>query len=772
MGIDTMRSRPTFITIFFAWVAFYCMLSRISIADSEFDATAASVFAKRCIECHNPIERSGELDLTRRENAMHGGSSGKPWMPGSSSQSLVMDRILSGEMPPEKNGKSQRLSETEANLIRQWIDGGAAWPEERILDLYDRTNEVRAGRDWWSLQPLQIRLPNEAQTAQGAASSETSPSHPIDSFIVAKLSDHGMIPALPASKRVLLRRLYHDLIGLPPTAEEIEAFEKDDSPDAFATRVDALLARPQFGERWARHWLDVVRYADTNGYERDAEKKHAWRYRDWVVQAMNQDMPFDRFLVHQLAGDEIPDRNEASVIATGFLRLGTWDDEPNDPQEYQYDRLEDLVHVTSTAFMALTVKCARCHDHKFDPIYQTDYYRIGAAFWAGPVAHRDRAWNGGPTSKELGFDVLGWTDITSTPKPLHALKKGDIHRPMQAVSAGPLSCCKELDRPFEPTPIRTESLLPSTNNEPSSKTTRQRFQLAQWMVRPEHPLTARVIVNRLWQHHFGEGIVRTPDNFGFNGAKPTHPELLDWLAHELIAHDWSLKHIHRLMVTSRTYQQSSQHESSESYAARDASNGLLWRANRRRLDAESLRDAILVAAGQLDHAIGGPSFKAPIDQEALEGLSMKGQAYQASPLRETQRRSLYMFHKRGLMVPFMTTFDLCDSTVPTGRRDATVVPTQALAMLNNAWVHEQSLAMSARLFATDASSPARIDALWRNALGRSPTNHESQLALEYIETQQRNSTQVRENTQPATALRYWASLCHILLNTNEFITID
>jgi hypothetical protein len=716
----------------------------------DFESTAAELFTRKCIECHNPIDASGELDLTQSVPALRGGASGPAMEPGNASHSLLVQRVLAGEMPPEKNGKAQHLSTDEIASLQTWINEGAKWPEGRILDPYDRSSAVRAGRDWWSLQPLQTHPSFKTEEA-------------IDQMIQSKLAALGMEPAPPADRRTLLRRLYFDLIGLPPTAEEVEAFVADQSPDAYEQRVDQLLAMPQFGERWARHWLDVVRYADTNGYERDAEKPNAWRYRDWVVSSIHSDMPYDRFITEQLAGDELPDRTDSSVIATGFIRLGTWDDEPNDPAEYQYDRLEDMVHATSTAFLGLTVKCARCHDHKFDPIYQSDYYRIGSAFWAGPVAHRDRALNGGPSKEELGSDFLGWTDITKTPSALYSLKKGDIHRPIQAVAAGPLSCFPKLNRPFEDAPGE-------------ARTTRRRLQLAQWIGHPENPLTARVAVNRLWQHHFGEGLVRTSDNFGFNGQRPTHPELLDWLAKELIDGQWRLKRIHKLMVMSNTYRQSSKHPLQSEYASTDSSNQWLWRANRQRLDAEALRDAILATSGQLDRTIGGPSFRAPINSEALEGLSMKGNAYVASDPKDARRRSLYMFQKRSLMVPMMTAFDQCDSTVPNSRRDSTIVPTQALAMLNNDWVHEQSRAFAERVMATSPDVDLRIDTAWQLAFARTPTQSERLNAKSQVYHQAMNAMQSQSSNEAQPKMDGftigWISLCHVLLNTNEFITVD
>jgi hypothetical protein len=375
---------------------------------------------------------------------------------------------------------------------------------------------------------------------------------------------------------------------------------------------------------------------------------------------------------------------------------------------------------------------------------------VAAAFWAGPIAHRKREWNGGPTKEELGFDILGWTDLSRDPAELRLLKKGDVHRPLQAVAAGSLSGAASLSREFEPAP-------------PDSKTSQRRLQLAKWIVDKQNPLTARVVVNRLWQHHFGEGLVRTPDNFGFLGSPPTHPELLDWLARELMAGEWKLKRIHKLIAMSKTYQQSSLHPEQAKYAEKDAANRYWWRAERRRLDAEQLRDAILQSSGRLDLRMGGPSFMAAISDEALEGLSMKSSAYKASPPEETRRRSIYMFAKRSLAVPMMTVFDSCDTTAPTGRRDVSTVAPQALTLLNNTWVHEESRAMAERVVALGPTAESRVDAAWRIALGRAPSATEKQAANEYLKLARSDS---------GGDLTAWSALCHTLINTNEFIYVD
>jgi hypothetical protein len=732
--------------------------SRLDTPDFERDV--APLLIQRCLECHKDPDPAGRLNLATVAGMRSGGDSG-PAMTGSDAptadDSMLLQRVAAGEMPPPQHGESRALPAEEVDILRRWVAAGAPFPAGRVLDLYERSTATRGGRDLWSLQPLADVSPPSSET-----NSERS-LHPIDAFIREKLAEHQLTPAPPAAPDVLLRRLHHSLTGLPPSASEVDEFvaRGAQGEDIVTQKIDQLLASPHFGERWARHWLDVVRYADTSGYERDQPKPFAWKYRDWVVSAFNSDKPYDEFIRQQLAGDELPDRSESSVVATGFLRLGTWNDEPNDPEDYQYERLEDLVHTTSSAFLALTVKCARCHDHKFDPIPQADYYRMAAVFWPGPIAARERELLGGPSNDELGVtDVLGWTDITRSPLPLHALKNGERHRPLQAVTPATMTCVPAEFHEFTAAPA-------------GERSNGLRRQLADWIASSRNPLTARVIVNRLWQHHFGDGLVRSSDNFGFMGDRPTHPELLDWLAGELIRSGWSLKHMHRLILTSATWQQASVHPRQNDYAQIDALNQWLWRANRRRLDAEALRDAMLLASGELDLRAGGPGFVPTVSQEALEGLSKKDAAWSPSPESEQRRRSLYMFVQRSLLPPMMTAFDLCDSTQPCARRDVTIVAPQALTLLNNSFIHDRAAAL-ARTALQSGGSDAAITELWRSVLKREPTDAERTLAARHLADQQRRLTSAAsESASVADAPRdAAASLALVLLNSNEFAFVD
>ena len=727
-------------------------LSR-SASAVDFEREVASILIRRCVECHAGVEAAGKFELTTADGIGKGGESGAAVVAGKPDDSFLWQRVRDGEMPPKKQGKSQVLPANEVETLRAWIAAGAAWPAGRKLELFEATTDKRAGRDWWSLQPIQHPpVPVVKQTERVA--------NPVDAFVWQRLEARGWSLAPAADKRSLVRRLYFDLIGLPPTFDEVEAFARDESPGAYEAIVDRLLASPRYGERWGRFWLDVVRYAETCGYERDQVKPNVWKYRDWVIRALNDDLPFERFVLEQLAGDELPDRTESSMIATGFLRLGTWNDEPNDPDEYKFERLEDMVHATTTAFLGMTVKCARCHDHKFDPIAQADYYRMATAFWAGFIEPGPRELLGGPDAKTIGSDAFAWTDRSAAPPPLHLLKKGDHKHPGPVTEPAHFSFVPGLQRPIAPPPD-------------GAKTTQRRLQFAQWIVDPHNPLAARVWVNRLWQYHFGKGLVRSPDNFGFTGEKPTHPELLDWLAGEFLAGGGKTKRIHKLLVMSHVYRQSSLHPQQDEYAQADFGNQFWWRAERRRLDADALRDALLAVSGRLDLAkTGGPSFAPEISPDALEGLSMKGNAWKASPPEEQGRRSVYMFTKRSLLSPLATVFDFPETTLPCGQRDVTTVAPQALALLNNNFIHQQSEALARHVLAEPGDEASRVLRAWRRVLSREPRESEIAAATAHVAAQKARFGTNKTTPPTDHDLLAWTSLCHVLLNTNEFAYVD
>lgn len=739
-------------SVLLSWLLLVAYGAAVHSAEPDFAKTIGPILTKRCLGCHNASEAKGELVLLSREGLLKGGENGAVIDTKKLEESVLLMKVVAGEMPPEENGKSQALPKEEVKRIRAWILAGAKWPEGLALNPFEVTTSARGGLDWWSLQPVK-RTSIPLDQVQGPKSaSENS----VDAFIQKRLREKNLQPAPPASPATLLRRLTYDLTGLPPTFEEIQSFEADKLPDTYERQVDRLLASPHFGERWGRYWLDLVRYADTNGYERDAAKPGAWKYRDYVIGAINRDKPYDRFVSEQLAGDELADKTEETVIATGLLRIGTWDDEPNDALEYKYERLEDLVHVTGSAFLGLTVKCARCHDHKFDPIPQTDYYRLASAFWAGFIEPRGRELMGGPSKEELGFDVLGWTDRADVPI-LRLLKKGDPHRPVAEVKPATLSFVSSLVSPID--------------SVPGQKTSQRRLAFAKWLTSSQHPLTARVAVNRLWQHHFGQALVRSPNNFGFKGELPTHPELLDYLASELQDGGWEMKRLHRKLLCSATYRQASVHPRELEYRELDPANSFWWKANRRRLDAESLRDTILATSGELNLQAAGPGFYPHLHSEALEGLSMKDKAWQSSPPDQQARRSIYIFSKRSLLLPLLTTFDFCDTTQPCGQRDVNVVAPQALALLNNEFTHRASEKLVDEIAAKGGSAPSQVQWAWRRIVGREPLGSELADAISHLQTQQSRFEENAATKANAPRLAL-ASLCHVLLNTNELIYVD
>ncbi|MFO0881400.1 MAG: DUF1549 and DUF1553 domain-containing protein [Gemmataceae bacterium] len=606
--------------------------------------------------------------------------------------------------------------------------------------------------------------------------------NPIDAFVLSKLEARGWRPGPRATPHALLRRIYLDLTGLPPTLDEQDAFTRDTRPDRWERLVDRLLASPAHGERYARHWLDVARYGDTNGYERDADKPGSWRYRDRVIASLNDDLPFDRFLVEQLAGDEMPGAHPGSRVATGFLRLGPWDDEPADPKTDRFDQLDDLVSATSEAFLGLTLACARCHNHKFEPLTMHDYYRMVAVFdplqrprdgrteldrpavppqerarilasekrlaalrkqGAAGQAEADRL------QRELAAVPRGYfLEETPTAVPVtHLLRRGRADAPGAVVQPG-------LPAVLVPT---QPAFLPATLT-----STQRRLTLAQWMVRRDNPLTPRVIVNRVWQWHFGEGLVRTPNDFGTRGQAPTHPELLDWLAGWFVEQGWNLKALHRLIVTSNTYQMSRAVHAE--YQAADPENRLLWRFPVRRLEAETIRDGMLAVSGRLSRNMGGPGVRPAIPRAALEGHSDPNTVWKADAPDRTERRSVYIHVKRSLPVPMLEVLDTCDTTRSAAQRLVTTVAPQALVLFNGDFTNEQARHLAERL-AREAGpdDTARFDIAYRLLLARSPREREVTLLRDYLGQQRRNGL------APEAA---WSQVCRVLLNLNEFVYPD
>lgn len=671
-----------------------------------FETKVRPLLHAQCVGCHGESLRQSGLRLDRYADAKKGGKLGAPWIAGKPDESLLI-RAVNGSHPSLKMPPSAPLKPEQIAILIQWVQRGAYWTTTPV-------KPIAAPPALWSVRP--VRRPQLPTVRNKAWARNT-----VDAFVLKQLESKGMVPAPPASKRELIRRATFDLTGLPPSPEEVARFVADTTPNAYEKLLDRLLASPRYGERWGRYWLDLVRYADTNGYERDADKPFAYKYRDYVIRAFNEDRPYDRFVFEQLAGDELTDKNETTLTATGFLRIGTWDDEPNDPLQYKYERLDDLVHAASTVFLGLTVRCARCHDHKFDPISQKEYYGFAASFFGGYLDPADAKLMGGPPPERIGKPLLAFTDKGREAPPLHLLKNGDPRRREEEVAPGYLAIAKLPTTPKPLPPAETD-------------TTRRRTQLAHWITDPNNPLTARVMVNRLWKHHFGQGLSRTPNNFGSKGMVPTHPELLDWLAYDFRTNGWRIKRIHKLLMTSNTYRMSSQHPSQSAYNRKDAQNLLLWRMNRQRLDADALRDAFLSVSGELNPKMGGAGFLPTVPREALEGLSRKGAEWNPSEPSEQRRRSVYMHLKRAMLLPLLTVFDFGDTTAPLEQRDITTVAPQALALLNNPFIHEQANAFALRLEREAGKDRTKqVERAWQLSYGRLPSKTERQIALDYLQ---------------------------------------
>jgi hypothetical protein len=695
----------------------------------------------------------------------------------------------------------------------------------------DYVIEPTQAKHWAWKKPARSPVPNVKDTAWAR--------NPIDRFILAKLEAASLRPAPPASREQLLRRVTFDLIGLPPTPAEIDAFVEDPAPNAYEKVIDRLLQSPQYGERWGRHWLDLARYAESNGYEHDEIRPNAWRYRDYVIQSFNADKPYDRFVKEQLAGDELYPDDPAAVVATAFNLLGPDMTDASDAAQRRLNTLNDMTDTAGLAFLGLTIGCARCHDHKFEPIPQADYYRLEAFFAPAQFRHdlptttpeqrarfeqanqayqeliqpfRDEmARLEEPYRRELFEKRLAKlpeeaqvafrtpeAQRTAAQKELvektarlvkvadtaivRAMTASDRDRYQQlqdqirafenrkpaplpmtlglhdnaAVSAktfvlkaGSLSNPDEEVHPGFPIILVADHHAVSARITARSNSTGRRTALANWVASPENSLTARVLVNRLWQHHFGRGLVRTASDFGIRGERPTHPELLDWLAIEFVARGWNLKAMHKLMLLSATYQQSAQ--PARGALARDPDNHLYSRMNLLRLEGEVIRDSLLAIGGRLNTRMGGPSTYPPIPREAVRGS--RDWAVSPDP-QDHVRRSVYILARRNLRFPFLESFDLPDSNASCPRRERSTTAPQALTLLNDADVVEAAQAFADRVAAQATTEDGRITLAYRLALGRRPSASELRLAREFL-------------TQSP-----FCELCRGLLNVNEFVYLD
>lgn len=610
-----------------------------------------------------------------------------------------------------------------------------------------------AERRHWAFQPRRNPEPPKVAGAPAA----------VDAFVRAALTSQGLKPAPPADRRTLIRRVTYDLTGLPPTPAEIDAFLNDQSPRAYEKLVDRLLASPRYGERWGQHWLDVVRFAETDGFEYDTHRPDAWRYRDYVIRAFNDDKPYNQFVREQLAGDEMSRIDEEKRIAAGFNRLGPLRKNAGN-QEVASSRnevLTEMTNIVGSAFLGLTLGCARCHDHKFDPIRHTDYYRMQAYFAAThpedvpltsaeeQAAHKKRIEaidqeikalkkrmeDSGATRVEIAKAVADMEDrkpqplpslfsVTADPKqitPIHVLARGEYRNRGAAVHARTLGVLLPEDGSLPELP-------PDTPN-PRSK-------LADWIVSPDNPLTARVIVNRIWAHHFGRGIVATPNDFGRMGGRPSHPELLDYLANRFIEGGWRMKPLHREILLTATYRQSYRTPHERIAREKDPQNIYLWRFERRRLQAEEIRDSALAISGVLNPQMGGPSVITPADEELVQLLYKPSQWKVHPDEKQHDRRSIYLIAKRNLRLPLMEVFDAPDFQISCPKRESSTHAPQALELLNGAFTTRAAKSLAERLRREAGPDPrAQADLAYRLAAGRPPSLKERALALEFLKTQ-------------------------------------
>jgi hypothetical protein len=715
--------------------------SNISEEDARFfERSVRPLLAERCWECHAGEAAEAGLRLDARDAMMGGGDSGPAVVAGNPAESLLISAIhYAGEpqMPPD--GK---LSADEIDVLVEWIKRGAPWPNSpATARAASQQFEITAeDRDFWSFQPITDPTPPSIHN-------KSWPQTSVDAFILARLEDAGLPPSPAANKRTLIRRATFDLIGLPPTPEEVEAFLADDSPDAFARVVDRLLASPHYGERWARHWLDVARYGEDQAHTFEARLySQGFRYRDWVVNALNNDMPYDEFLRSQLAADLIGgcDASNENLPALGFFATG--------PVYYgdrqKLDQMDDRIDTLTRGLLGLTVACARCHDHKFDPISTADYYALASIvasteYVEVPLVSEEEA-EKAVKEDDRQLKASGEKKKKNRPKPyphVHAIRDAEPRTMRVHIRGNPNTLGPEVPRRFL-------SVLSPDSNEPEPFMSGSgRLELAEKIACRDNPLTARVIVNRVWQHHFGHGLVRTPSNFGLSGERPSHPELLDHLAARFIAGGWSLKTLHREIMLSAVYQQASAFD--EKRAAVDPENRLLWRMNRRRLEVEAWRDAILAVSGMFDKSLGGPSL------DLAEAAN--------------NRRTLYAKISRHNLDPLLRLFDFPDPNITSDGRPVTTVPLQQLFVLNSPLMAEGAKALAAKCCKADEDNGARIEFAFEQVFGRPATDEELQLGLEFLTRWEDASD---ESGDDDVQLSRWEQYAQALLSTNEFLFID
>ena len=784
-----------------AWVL-ACLLTAGGRLQATGDEPVVAVLEGRCLECHHQKSSKGGLDLTSRASLLKGGETG-PAIVGTDPEKSPLWLLAARKQKPHMPHKREKLPEAELKLIADWIRAGAPYARDlKPPALLKPAGFVitEADRNHWAFRPL--------PKAGGRKS--------VDAFIDAKLQAAGIEPAPAASKETLIRRATLDLTGLPPTPAEVDAFVNDASPDAWDKVIDRLLASPRYGERWGRHWLDLARYAETDGFEHDAVRPHSWRYRDYVIRSLNADKPYDRFIREQVAGDELWPGDPDALIATGFNLLGPDMVDSSDQVQRRHLTLGDMTDTTALVFLGLTLGCARCHDHKFEPLAQKDYYRL-LAFFTPSAFRREmpvptpaekiaceeelKVYQTHPQVKELlALEAVAREKVRQkklekvTPEGRMAVltppDQRDTEQANLALETEPLLEVSEKEMvdaltpdqkarrkvlqeeakklpkppplphamtlgPGKPTKtfvlFRGEYTMPGDEVTPGfpqvlggASAPATRAALAEWLA--GHPLTARVMTNRIWQHHFGRGLVPTPSEFGSHGQPPSNPELLDWLAAEFGARGFSLKAMHRLLMRSAAYRRSA-----GPVSPKDPENQFFGRMNRRRLEGEVIRDSLLFVSGRLNLEMGGPGVFPPIPSDILKGS--RGWTVSADP-KDHVRRSIYIFNRRNLRFPFLEVFDAPDSNLSCPERGRSTTAPQSLTLLNAGEVMAATKATAERIEA-EAKTPAeKVDLLYRIALGRRPADRERALAVEFLAR------------SPLT------ELCRAIFNLNSFVYLE
>jgi hypothetical protein len=820
------------------------------LRDEVFETQVLPLLKSRCGTCHGGNESKSSLSVLTVADLLAGGAvRGAAIVPGHPELSVLV-KLISGQAKPRMPLKGEALSPDEIGLVESWIK------HMKILP----ANGADDARSWWAVQKIGNVTPPEVTDAGRVRNA-------IDCFVLAGLERAGIAPAPVASQAVLLRRVYFDLVGMPPTLDEARLFLDDDAPDAYEKLIDRLLGDPRYGERWGRHWLDVVRYADSGGSEYDREYSHMWRYRDYVIRSFNEDKPYDRFVIEQLAGDEIDAPTIQSKTALGFLRLSPEHGSPNKDINRQL-LLNDVASAVGSVFLGVTLGCAQCHDHKYDPITQRDFYRLQAFFVgmrletidlpfddqtagryaAGRKAAEDELSHLQQKIAELEGQYLnrlkavliaegvapeeaakratrmeldkrlaqieataGGAAASDTPGRFTveerltlsrlrndvveaaldgvfekgaARRRVDRYLPKAHVVAnttqdyfahvphlpvafvrirGEFDRFGEMVRPgflsavtgsHDPAPPRTDKF---GNHD------KFRIGLAEWIAGKENPLSPRVMVNRIWQYHFGQGLVRTANNFGRNGAAPTHPELLDWLAQQLIDNQWSVKAVHRLILNSATYRQSSNFASSEA-ARLDPQTRLVWRMNRRRVEGEIVRDGILEVSGRLNREMGGPAVYPPLPDGMEDRTFYKhSRFWEPGDDLQSRRRSVYIFNRRQLDFPLLAALDAPVFSSPNEQRVVSTTPLQALLLLNGRLVNDEAAHFARRVVELAGPDPAaQIRVAYELALTRPATVEEIQQALDFLKS-------VPEGERSDDGL---VGFCHVLFNLNEFVYVD